>query len=125
MTTLFFIICAISIAFFVVFFVGCSRSTTRRHQKAVYVHKISAPESQFADALGGRRFFTHLEQQMAEFLSRHHRTTAILVLVMLIFPVLAKAQSESGPWAETQTTSSSDPSIPPAVAKQLEVMQKN
>ena len=124
MTTLFFIICAISIAFFVVFFVGCSRSTTRRHQKAVYVHKISAPESQFADALGGRRFFTHLEQQMAEFLSRHHRTTAILVLVMLIFPVLAKAQSESGPSAETQTTSSSDPSIPPAVAKQLEVMQK-
>jgi len=123
MTTLFFIICAISIAFFVVFFVGCSLSNVRRDRKAIHVRKIAAPETQFADALGGRRFFTHLEHQMAEFLS-HHRAAAALLVVFLMLPALAKAQTESGPSADTQATSTSDQSIPPAVARQLEVMQK-
>jgi Putative beta-barrel porin-2, OmpL-like. bbp2 len=124
MTTLFFIICAISITFFVVFFVGCSLSNVRRNRKAIHVRRISAPETQFADALGGRRFFAHLEHQMADFVAAHHRTAAALVLVLLMFPVFAKAQSESGPSTDTQATSSSDQSIPPAVAKQLEAMQK-
>ena len=123
MTTLFFIICAISIVFFVVFFVGCSRPDGRRKRKAVYVHKISTPETKFADALGGRRYFVHLEQQMAEFIS-NHRTTAMLVIALLVFPLFAKAQTDSGPSSDAQSAPSTDQSIPQAVAKQLEAMQK-
>jgi Putative beta-barrel porin-2, OmpL-like. bbp2 len=123
MTTLFFIICAISVTFFVVFFVGCSLSSRRRSRAVVRVHRIPAPETQFADALGGRRFFTHLEHQMAEFLSSHHRSAAMLFIVLLAAPMLAKAQSGSEPSAEP-LASSSDQGIPPAVARQLEAMQK-
>src|SRR5215813_10296914 len=124
MTTLFCIICGVSITFFVAFFVGCSRCSVQRNRKAIHVHKISTPETQFADALGGRRFFAHLEQQMSEFLSTHHRAVVILVLSLLIFPLVANAQSEGGPSENGQMSSGSDQSIPPAVAKQLEAMQK-
>ncbi len=124
MTTLFFIICAISITFFVAFFIGCSLSNLRRKRKAIHVHKVSAPETQFADALGGRRFFIHLERQMAEFLSHHRRTIAILLLLFLATPRLMKAQTGSAPNPDTQSAPSSDPSIPPAVARQLDAMQR-
>lgn len=78
--TLLFIICATIVVFFLVFLVACSRPSERRttRYKGVSVHKISSPpETQFADALCGRRFLAHLEQQMAEFVMTHHRSVAL------------------------------------------------
>ena len=60
---------------------------------------------------------------MAEFLSTHRRTAAMVLIALLCLPVLARAQ---GPTTESpdQETNASDQSIPPAVAKQLAAMQK-
>ena len=122
MTTLFSLICAVSIVFFAVFLVACSLPTSevgRRKLKTPVVHKL--PESLAVDSACGRRFFVHLEGQMAEFLSVHGRTIAMLLILLAAAPVVkAQAQSDSN----SQAAASSDQSIPPAVAKQLEAMQK-
>jgi len=133
MTDLFLIICAVSLIFFIAFFVQCSRAHRRRSilfrksTKAQAVHKLV--ESQAVGAACGRRFFVYLEEQMAEFVSGHHRTAAIL-LVVLCVALATRAQSSGGPLASPASdtgapqASSSDQQIPPAVAKQLAAMQK-
>jgi hypothetical protein len=120
MTTLFILICAVSVVFFGVFLVGCSRPRQKSKTGSV-VHP--APEAQAVDSVAGRRFFVHLEEQMAHFVSAHGRTAAILLIVTAILPPLARAQGPTSPPADTQGNSADQP-IPPAVAKQLEAMQK-
>jgi hypothetical protein len=120
MTTLFLLICAISVVFFAVFLLGCSWPQ-RESRKYPVVRKTA--ESQAVDAATGRRFFVHLEEQMAEFIALHGRTAAGVLVLVAIFPLMARAQSASGP-SPDQQTSATDQSIPPAVAKQLEAMQK-
>src|ERR1700679_3777157 len=121
MTTLVGLICAVSIAFFIVFLVACSlppSGVRRRKQKAAAVHKF--PESLAVDSACGRRVFVHLEEQMAEFLSVHGRTAGMLLVLLAAAPLtMAQSQSDS-----SSQTASADQSIPPAVAKQLEEMQK-
>jgi hypothetical protein len=134
MTDLFLIICAVSVVFFLIFLVQCSRSTPKStgfHQKFKTnsaVRKVAEPQPTYA--IGGRRFFAHLEEQMSEFLSAHGRTAALLLLVITL-PLMVRAQSASGPspdqpsaGAEQQSTSSADQQIPAAVQKQLDSMQK-
>ena len=134
MTDLFLIICAVSVVFLLIFLVQCSRSTPKStgfHQKFKTnsaVRKVAEPQPTYA--IGGRRFFAHLEEQMSEFLSAHGRTAALLLLVITL-PLMVRAQSASGPspdqpsaGAEQQSTSSADQQIPAAVQKQLDSMQK-
>jgi hypothetical protein len=94
MTTLFILICAVSVVFFVVFLVGCSRPP--RKTKPVRVHR-QAPESQAVDSPVGRRFFVHLEKQMAQFISVHGRTAAVLLIAIAVLPLMARGQDSSGP----------------------------
>jgi hypothetical protein len=124
MTTLFLIVSALSLAFFLIFLVECSRprrDAVKRHRRVrpIAIRKI---ESQPVDSLAGRRFLIHLEHQMAEFLAMHGRTAAMILVVMVMAPLVASAQSQATP--EPEQSASSDASIPPAVAKQLEAMQK-
>ncbi len=66
MTTLFFFICAVSVVFFGIFLVACLRP--ERKSEATPVVRKALPESQAIDAAAGRRFFVHLEEQMARFI---------------------------------------------------------
>jgi hypothetical protein len=129
MTTLFFFICAVSVVFFGVFLVGCLMPTPK--SKQVPVVRKAPPESQAVDAAAGRRFFVHLEEQMAQFISIHGRTAAVLLIATAMLPVMARSQDANGPSSDQPASSTdpqqsavTDPSIPPAVAKQLEAMQK-
>jgi len=110
MTAFFLLICSISVLFFILFLIACC--LPERKQRRSIVRKM--PEAQAIDSLGGRRIFAHLEEQMAEFFSSHRHPAAILLLAILLIPGRITAQ----------TTAGSDQSIPPAVAQQLEAMQK-
>jgi hypothetical protein len=72
MNVIFLVICTLSILFFVVFLVECSRPL-RKSKKAPVVRKSA--EGSVIDSAMGPWSFVHFEQQMAEFLSHHHRTT--------------------------------------------------
>lgn len=109
--------------FFILFFLQCSLASgkSRRNSKAPAVHKLSG--SPVVDSLGGRRFFAHIEEQMAEFISAHGRTAAGLMLIVAALPLVLHAQGAAVSSTEQQA-SAADQQIPPAVAKQLEAMQK-
>jgi hypothetical protein len=138
MTALFLIICAVSLVFFLIFLVQCSppaRTSATFHQKPK-TNPLArrTAEAQAIDAACGRRFVIHLEEQMAEFLAAQGRTAAIL-LIMVSLPLIARAQSAGGPSSDQlvaradtqpvagQPANPDDPSIPPAVQKQLDAMQ--
>jgi hypothetical protein len=72
MNVIFLVICTLSILFFVVLLVECSRPL-RKSKKGPVVRKSA--EASVIDSAMGPRSFVHFEQQMAEFLSHHHRTT--------------------------------------------------
>ena len=99
MTTLFFFICAVSVVFFGIFLVACLRP--ERKSEATPVVRKALPESQAIDAAAGRRFFVHLEEQMAHFISVHGRTAAILLIASAMLPLMARAQESSGPSADS------------------------
>jgi|SRR5208283_421106 len=69
MNIVFLVICSLSIVFFGVFLVECSKPV-RKSRAAPVVRKST--EAAVVDSATGRRFLVHLEQQMAEFLS--HRS---------------------------------------------------
>ena len=56
MTSIFYVVCAASLTFFVVFFVGCS-TPRRTRRKVLAVHKL--PQFEAADSVCGRRFLAH------------------------------------------------------------------
>src|SRR5271167_2752097 len=90
MNVVFLVVCALSIVFFGVFLVECSRPV-RKSKKAPAVRKST--QAAVVDSATGRRFFAHLEQQMAEFLSHHGRTTAVLLIALVLALVALRAQS--------------------------------
>jgi len=127
MTTLFLLICATSIVFFLVFLLKCSfpaRTSVRPKYSPVLrtVHKLS--EAQAIDSVCGRRLFVHLEEQMADFLGTHGRHVAMLLIGIALVPLVLHAQTPSVNSADEQASAGSDQQIPPAVAKQLAAMQK-
>ncbi len=127
MTGIFLFICAVSVIFFLIFLVQCSRPRQessrlqRRSRRNSPVRRIVALHE--LDAGYAHGWFGHLEKQMADFLSTHHRTAAGLLIVLALLPVVALAQEPAGALPSTQA-SADDQAIPPAVAKQLEAMQK-
>ncbi len=72
----------------------------------------------------------HLKGQLARLISVHGRTAAVLLIGTAMLPLIARGQAASGPSSDqpasatNQQSPATDPSIPPAVAKQLEAMQK-
>src|SRR5271165_859037 len=134
MTDMFLIICALSVAFFVVFLVQCSLPI---HKSAKYpqkvrvnpaFHKIAEPKA--VNIACSPRFLARLEREMAEFLATHGRMAAALLVGMALVPFVALAQDQSGPSlgqgdaGSGQQSGAANQGIPPAVAKQLEAMQK-
>jgi hypothetical protein len=132
MTSVFLIICALSVVFFVVFLVQCSlptHKTQRFHRKSTTnpaIRKVT--ESRVLDVACAPGLFTRLEREMAEFLATHGRTAAALLVAMALVPFVALAQEAGGPSPVAsdadQQASTSDQQIPPAVQKQLDAMQK-
>ncbi len=130
MSVLFMFICAISLLFFTVFLLQCSRAQRRPRRASPVVVKLGTTEA--VDSVAGRRTLIYLEQQMAEFLSSHSRGIAALLLSVGLIGVgtQTKAQSIDEPVSEasaaepTSDGSASDPQIPPAVQQQLDAMQK-
>src|SRR5271167_2290337 len=90
MNIVFFLICSLSIVFFGVFLVECSHPV-RKSRTAPGVRKST--EAAVVDSATGRRFLVHLEQQMAEFLSHHGRTTTVLLIALVLMPCTLRAQS--------------------------------
>lgn len=147
MTTLFLIVCAVSVVFFLFFLLQCSASTRQfknrsRRSAAPVVRKIA--EAQAVDSACGRRLFVHLEEEMAEFLSSHGRYAAMLLVAMFLLPMVVSAQDTTGPSPDelvsaaypspeqpatasdstTPQATSADQQVPPAVQKQLDAMQR-
>jgi putative OmpL-like beta-barrel porin-2 len=120
MSSVFYILCGLSVIFFAVFLFECSRQP-RRSRKPPVVRKSNAAE--VIDSAMGRRFLVHLEKQMAEFLSAHHRsaTLVLIAMVSLSIPVTAPGQRTQPP---VPPSSDTDQQISPAVQKQLDAMQK-
>jgi hypothetical protein len=131
MTSLFLIICAVSVVFFLVFLAQCSRPSRksagfhRRHKATSPVRKIAEirPANASANSDVEWAFLAHLEEQMASFLAAHRRMATGLLIVTALVPIAVLAQDTSGPSPTPQPTAS-DQQIPAAVAKQLEAMQK-
>jgi hypothetical protein len=124
MTTFFLIVCAVSVSFFLVFLVECSRPRRGAAKRLLKLQPavMRRIESPPVESIAGRHFLIHLEHQMAEFLAIHGRRAALILVVMIMAPLVASAQLQAAPGPEQPATP--DGSIPPAVAKQLEAMQK-
>jgi hypothetical protein len=120
MSTLFLIVCAVAVVFYVVVLIECSRPG--HAAKKVSVRKLVP--SGAVDSAGGRRFLVHLEKEMAEFVSVHHRAATMLLIGMLLLSIPLAAQ---GPIAQPPVSPSSvtDQQISPAVQRQLDAMQKS
>jgi len=119
MNALFFVICGLSIIFFGVFLFECSRPL-RRAGSAPLVRRV-INGSDLVDLTTGRRFFAHLEQQMAEFLASHNRTATLLLVALLMAAIPSSAQRTQ---PATPPSAEAEPPIPAAVQKQLDAMQK-
>jgi hypothetical protein len=128
MTTFFLITCAVSVIFFVIFLYECSHP--RKKSTRVPVVR-RAPQSQAVDCPVGRRFFVHLEKEMAEFIGLHGRTAAVLLMALVLVPLMARAQGPEANPADAKSRDAGSPDtngaaqqIPPAVQQQLDAMQK-
>src|SRR5271166_2510945 len=93
MNALFFLICSVSVVFFVVFLFECSRPL-RKSKKGTVVRRLT--EGAAIDSATGRRFFAHIDQQMAEFLSADRRTVALFVLAVFLLSTAYRARAEGG-----------------------------
>src|ERR1035437_5766479 len=118
--SVFLLICIVSLLFFVVFLVQCSRPR-RASRKAPVVRKVAIANA--VDSSAGRRTLIYLEQQMAEFLSSQGRSVAALLLAvgLVATSTQMKAQSSAAP---ASAPSAADEQVPPAVQKQLDAMQR-
>jgi len=126
-TTLFLLVCAVSVIFFLVFLLQCSRSnhkhaTSKARRLTPIIRKPA--EAQVVDSACGRRFLVHLEEEMAEFLAGQGRSVALLLFAIACIPMLARAQAAGPNPTDQPVSASSDQQIPPAVAQQLQAMQK-
>ena len=119
MSILFALICIASLLFFAVFLVQCSRPR-RAFRRSPVARKVGTTAP--VDSAAGRRALIHLEQQMAEFLSTHGRSVAVLLLALSLVSAATqmKAQESASP---TSITSAVDEQISPVIQKQLDAMQ--
>ena len=92
MNVVFLLICSLSVLFFAVFLLECSRPL-RKSRRTPVVRKSSGTE--VADSAMGRRFLVHLEQQMAEFLSAHHSSATLLLIGMALLSVPIAAHGQT------------------------------
>jgi len=88
MSTLFLIICGAAVVFYAVFLFECSRPV-QKSRKAPVVRKST--EAAVIDSATGRRFLVHLEKEMAEFLSAHHRSATLLLIAMALLSIPNRA----------------------------------
>jgi len=126
MNTLFLVVCAVSVIFFLVFLLNCSFAagrSSRRNRGSISPVVRKVAETQAVDSACGRRFFVHLEEEMAEFITGRGRFVALLLVAIALVPLLARAQEQGLAPADEQA-GGADQEIPPAVAKQLEAMRK-
>jgi hypothetical protein len=118
MNALFVVICGLSLVFFLVFLFECSRPQ-HRPWKGQGGRRWDAAEA--VESARSHRIFASLEQQMAEFLTSHHRAATMLVAgAVLIFGTTAYGQRTQ----PTPAPSEAEQPIPPAVQQQLDAMQK-
>ena len=120
MSSIFYVVCVGSLIFYAIFFFLSYPRARRPARRNRTVYKVR--QEQALSSATGRRFFTHLEKQMAEFLSAHrHTVTLALIAALLSIPIPSHAQ-------RTQTLppppSDTEQQVPPAVQKQLDAMQK-
>ncbi len=113
MNTLFFGVCTLSTVFFAIFLIKCHQDSRRSRATGYFVTKLS-PELEAVDSAAGRRFLIHLEKQMAEFITRHRQTAALVLVAILLFPSFLHAQDEPAPKPADQEPSStaSAPNLP-------------
>jgi|SRR5215471_3251070 len=78
---IFFAVCGLSLLFFAVFFVQCCRLASRKSK--LVVRKLPTTEG-FSPA-EATRLFAQLENEMAEFMARQGRSTALLFLLAASF----------------------------------------
>lgn len=121
MSTLFLIVCVVGLLFFAVFLFECLTQSRRRPAPQPAVHKVA--QSEAVDSAAGRRFFVHMEKEMAEFLLHHGRTTVVMLLGVALLPVILRAQTQPAQ-ADGAPAGGADQAVPPAVQKQLDAMQK-
>ena len=121
MSTLFLIVGAVSVLFFAVFLFECLTQSRRRSSTQPVVRKVA--QSEAVDSAAGRRFFVHMEKEMAEFLLHHARTTAVLLMGVALLPLALRAQAQPAE-ADGAPAGGADQAVPPAVQKQLDAMQK-
>ncbi len=147
MTTLFLVVGAVSVVFFLVFLVNCSvpaRKSAHLERRSISPVVRKVADAQAVDSACGRRFFVHLEEEMAGFLAGRGRSVALLLVAMFLLPMVVAAQDTTGP-SPDELISAADPSpeqqanatdspgpqvsaadqqVPPAVQKQLDAMQR-
>jgi hypothetical protein len=120
MSAWFLILCGMSILFYGVFLAACITDTRRRSKRAVVLQVPKVPQKKAVDSAAGRRFLVQLETEMAEFLTNHGRTAAMIVLAMVMLPLSLRAQPQTTQ-VDGPPAGGSDQAIPPAVQKQLDV----
>jgi len=111
MTTLFLVIAAFSLVFFVVFLIECS-TPVRRSKRAPAIG--ASTEAAVGDAAADRRFLGHVEEQMADFLSRLGQTIVVLAIALALTPLVLVAQDTQSTAAQKDgsTLASSQPGSP-------------
>jgi hypothetical protein len=110
----------ISASFFILFFVGCHRDAKRRRPHRSWVTKISV-HNEAVDSAQGRRYFIHLERQMADFLE-HHRHALVAIVFLSLLPAVLRAQET--PSTQQASVATKKVATPPAVAQELEAMRR-
>lgn len=113
MSSLFFIICAVSLVFFTVFLFQCRRPH-RKARKQPIVQKVAPAE--VVNSAAGRQFMAYLEKEMAEFVVSHSRISALLLAtaVLLAIPTAVYGQRTLPP---PPPAVDGNQQIPPAVQK--------
>ncbi len=114
MNAVFLAICALSVLFFVVFLIECTRPSSKAKKRG-YVRKST--ESDVIDSAMGRRFLLYLEQQMAELTSHHRKTVAVLLVALALTPVGMRGQTVE---SATGLSDPPPPSPTPGVVSQPE-----
>jgi Putative beta-barrel porin-2, OmpL-like. bbp2 len=120
MSTLFLLVCVVSLLFFALFFVQCLRPR-RASRKLPSVRKVNTTADR--DSVAGHKALIHLEQQMAEFLSSHGRGIAVLLLAVALIPAVPQMKAQDSDPAAASTNAAAQ-QVPPAVQQQLDAMQK-
>ena len=67
---------------------------SRQFESNIAFVPIQETDSPVIASYGGRRFFCHLEKEMADFISLHHRVATVVLILFLLLPALSRAQAQ-------------------------------